>query len=185
VLEYTIVANTGVAGWLLRIAAVAFGVACLLVLTAGTLGGALIVLLVVGALHAYRRRAGRSLTLLQSWMTTVVATAMVATASFAWAMSLHDKTGGTVWHALLAAADSASRHPSPPPGFLRSLPGAYVQPTPMPAGAAKPLLGVGLLLGAETMGVIIGSLVWGAAWLTASGWIGRLAGVKPATYPAP
>lgn len=181
-------AATSVSGWLLRVLAIALGLACLAALTVGTLGGAIILLAVLAIAHAVRRRAGKPLTLLQSWLTAAAIAAILTAGSFAWLLSQHDKTGQTRWHTMMAGFERARNQPTPPPpGFLRYLPGGNVRPAPLPKAANGPVLVFSLLVGCEFIGMILGSLIWGAAWIIVSGWTGRLAGaqVTPLTDWAP
>jgi hypothetical protein len=172
------VTATGIRRGLARIAAILVGIVCLLAMTVMTLGGALIVGAVVGAAYAISRRRGRSLTLLQSWFVTVVTTAIILSAGLGWFMTMRDKNGSSYWHGFMMAMDTADRHPAPPPRVLRYLPGANVQPRPLPKAAKTPLTVFGIVMGVELIGILYGSLTWGAGWLLVSGWTGRLAGAK-------
>jgi hypothetical protein len=161
---------------LIRVLAVAFGLVCLAILILGTLGGALVILALVGIVHAVRRRMGKPMTLFASWATAVTVAAVLTTGAMAWAFSQRDTTGTTVWHRTVTTVEQADQHPPPPPRFLRYLPGA-VPPPPTPKALRGPLMVWGFVLGAGFVAVIVGSMIWGAAWVVASGWTGRFAGI--------
>ncbi len=172
------VATTGVASWILRGIAVVTGLVCVVTMTVATVGTGLVVLAVLGIAHCNRRRKGRPLTLFQSYLTAVITMTIIVAAAFAALVVQPEAKGGkTVWESILTAADTVKPRPQPTPRILRFLPGANIQPAPLPKSANTALLIVGFFIGAEMLGGMLGSLLWGSTWILISGWTGRLAGV--------
>jgi hypothetical protein len=178
------VATTGIGSWILRGIAVALGLVCVVTMTVCTVGAALVVLAVVGIAHRIYRRKGRPLTLFQSYLTAIITTAAIVAVAFAATFAHRDKTGKTYWATMVTTADTVSAHPQPQPRILRYLPGGNIQPAPLPKGANVAFLILGFFITAEMLGGILGSLIWGSAWILVSGWTGRLAGVhRVVDYP--
>jgi lysylphosphatidylglycerol synthetase-like protein (DUF2156 family) len=172
------VATTGVASWILRGIAVVIGLVCVVTMTVATVGTGLIVLAVLGSVHRSRRRKGRPLTLFQSYLTAVITMTIIVAAAFVVGVAQTDpKSGKTVWASLITTADTLKPRPQPTPRILRFLPGANIQPAPLPKSANVALFIVGFFIGAEMLGGMLGSLLWGSTWILVSGWTGRLAGV--------
>lgn len=167
----------------MRVVAVAFGLLCVALLILGTLGMALVILALLGIVHTVRRRMGKPLTLVQSWVTAMTAAIVLIAGATGWALSQRDQTGTTFWHRTVTAAEQADPNAAPPPAILRYLPGGYVQPPPLPKAMNGPLMAYSFVFGIGIFGAIIGSLTWGAAWVVVSGWIGRFAGIGVVDEP--
>jgi hypothetical protein len=172
------VATTGVASWILRGIAVVTGLVCVITMSVATVGTGLVVLVVVGVAHRHRRRKGRPWTLFQSYLTAVITMTIIVAAAFAvLVVQPEPKSGKTVWENIITAADTVKPRAQPTPRILRFLPGANVQPVSLPKSANVALLIFGFFIMAEMVGGMLGSLLWGSAWILISGWTGRLAGV--------
>ena len=172
------VATTGVGIWILRGIAIVIGLVCVVTMTVATAGTGLVVLAVVGIVHRFRRQKGRPLTLFQSYLTAIITmTVIVAAAFVALVAQPEHKSGKTVWESIIAAADTVKPRPQQTPRVLRYLPGANIQPAPLPKGANVVLMVFGFFMMAEMLGGMLGSLLWGSTWILISGWTGRLAGV--------
>jgi len=166
------VATTGILGWIARIAAVVTGVALLVV----TCVISIPVLLLAWPAHVIRRRIGRPLGWMGSWLTTVTAAAVLVGVLLVVFVLQRTRTGMTEWHDIVDAANRANANPPPPPSWLRYLPGAAAgyRATPSTGFSAAGAI-FGLVIMAELFGAILGSLAWAGAWLIASGWTGRFA----------
>jgi hypothetical protein len=172
------VATTGVASWILRGIAVVIGLVCVITMTLGTAGTGLLVLAVLGIAHRNGRRKGRPLTLFQSYLTAVITMSMVVAVAFAVLFSQPEKKSGkTTWESIVASVDTVKPRAHPTPRVLRYLPGANIQPAPLPKSANVALLVLGFFMIAEMLGGMLGSLLWASTWILISGWTGRLAGV--------
>jgi hypothetical protein len=156
---------------LARIGAGILGAIALLVFTVFTIGTALIAVLAVGAVYAIRRRRGRPLTYLQSWITATLAACVVVFAAGAIVMTRTSPDGKTYWQSFDQSIQQARAHPAPLPAFLRNLPRA--QPVPLPKSVEGAFTFVGLVLGVEMVGAVIGSLAWSAGWLLVFAWTGK------------
>lgn len=161
----------------MRAIAVIFGLLCLALVIVASLGTALIILAILGIAHTVRRRMGKPLTLLQSWVTAVTVAIVLLVSTMGWAFSRRDQTGTTLWQRSVTSAEQVDQHPPPPPRFLRYLPGGNVPPPTLPKAMNGPLMIYSFMFGMGFLGIIIGSLTWGAAWLIVSGWTGRFAGI--------
>jgi hypothetical protein len=168
---------------ILRGIAVVIGLVGVVTSTLVTFGTGLVVLAVLGVVHRSRRRKGRPLTLLQSWLTAVVTMSVIVAAGFAMLFAHRDHTGKAAWESIIASIDSERPAPQPPPRLLRYLPGASFQPVRLPKGANVAFLIFGFFMMTEMFGGVLGSLIWGSIWVLVSGWTGRLAGVDPAAHP--
>jgi hypothetical protein len=169
------VATTGILGWIARIAAIVVGVAVLLVTCVVSIPS----LLLAAPAHIIRRRMRRPLTWIGSWIATVIAASVLVGGFFAWALVRHnDKTGTSAWHEIMTTASQPTPNPPPPPRFLRYFPGATIgYNRSLGPGFGATVMVMSLAIAAEMFGAMIGSFIWGSAWLVVSGWTGRLAGV--------
>jgi hypothetical protein len=166
------VATTGILGWIARIAAVVSGVAVLLLTCVLSIPA----LLLAYPVHVIRRRAGKPLGWMGSWLTTVIAASVLMGVVLVVIMLQHTKSGTTEWHEMMALQNRPDPGPPPPPpSWLRYVPGAaagYHTPT---KGATQAGMILGFVMLVEIIGGILGSLTWGATWLLVSGWTGRFA----------
>jgi hypothetical protein len=163
------VATTGILGKIARIAAVAIGVALLLV----TCVVSIPVLLLAWPAHAIRKRMGRPLTWIGSLITTVVVAAVLMGALIAFGMLQRTPAGVTGWHEVITASQPTQE--APLPHWLRYFPGATAGYHPHSTRFYATGAVFGFAMFAEFLGAVIGSFVWGAAWLVVSGWTGRIA----------
>lgn len=173
-------ATTGILGWIARVLAVLLGLAILTISCVTSIP----MLLVAYPVHIIRRRRkGRPLTWVGSWLTTVLVAAILTVVVFAFLLLQPDRTGATAWHQLVATATQPQPNPPPPPRVLRYFPGATTSYSyhPHSPALATAAFFFAFAITAEFIGACLGSLAWGGAWLVVSGWTGRLAGVRRAS----
>ena len=153
-----------------RVLFVGAGLVFLALVTVGSLGTALLALVIVAVAWGFQRRHGRRLTLIQAWFVSAGSATLVIAAGLAWYLTR--PVPGThllTYQSMERITDSVAAHPAPMPEYMRYLPGAspsgqvpVMQP---PAALRGPLTIFTEIIGAEIFGVIVGSVAWASAWL--------------------
>ena len=158
----------------LRACAFVLGAACAILIARATYGGALVVLVVIGAAFVIQRKRGRPLTRLQAYITAVATCGTLVLVGGGILLLHHSPDGQTRWQelhtAMQQAATERARHPRPPPAFLRNLPGGGQPPAPMLN--STPFQVLSMIIGGELLGIVFGTLTWAAGWLVLYGLMG-------------
>jgi hypothetical protein len=147
---------------LTRIGAALAGLLMLGAMLAMTVGGATLTLVALLAAASLQRRRGKRLGPIQGLLIAVITSSVILMLGFG--LVLFRQPG--LFAKERTAMAAAQRQPAPPPpAFLRALPGANVPPPVLPDNWLGPMIVVGLVMGCQVYGGLIGLMAWGGVWL--------------------